>query len=331
MARSLGVDLAGVRGSGPGGRILFDDVAAASGRLGPTAETPRTQRPQRGRPHPPVPSGRTALTGDKDVSAAWGVAGTRMPFRGLRRRIAERMVQSKRTIPHYSYVDECEVTQLVSLREALRESFLAAGCRLTYLPFIVRAVVAALQEVPLVNSTLDEDSGEIVLHDRYHIGIATSTRRGLIVPVLRNADRLTLPAIAREIERLASGARSGRLGREDLGGGTFTVTSIGGIGGLISAPIINPPEVGILGVGRIVKRPVCDAAGAIRTADMVYLSFSFDHRVVDGAVGAAFGNALIRGLNSPAALLLAGQLAEASTAGTTDGSGGGAPSAVAGS
>jgi pyruvate dehydrogenase E2 component (dihydrolipoamide acetyltransferase)/2-oxoisovalerate dehydrogenase E2 component (dihydrolipoyl transacylase) len=226
----------------------------------------------------------------------------------LRRKIAEHMALAKRTIPHYSYVDECDVTDLVKLRESLREPFARAGVKLTYLAFAVKAVVAALKEVPIVNASLNEADGEIVLHDRYHIGIAVSTPAGLIVPVIHDADKKDLAAIAREVDRLSTEARAGKAKRDDLLGGTFTVTSVGNIGGLFSTPVINHPEVGILGVGKIVKRPVFDDAGRVRPADLVYLSFSFDHRVVDGAVGAAFANILLRELRNPAALLLPARL-----------------------
>ena len=214
------------------------------------------------------------------------------------------MVEAKHTIPHYSYVDECDVTDLVRLRELLREDFARAGVKLTYMAFVVKAVVTALKQVPIVNASLDEDAGEIVLHDRYHIGIATATPAGLIVPVVRDADRKDLAQIATEVERLSADARAGKSRLEDLRGSTFSITSIGGIGGLFSMPIINHPEVAILGIGQIVKRPRYDAAGNVRPVDILYLSFSFDHRVVDGAVGAVFGNAVKAYLHSPARLLL---------------------------
>src|SRR5262249_49389478 len=152
----------------------------------------------------------------------------------------------------------------------------------------------ALKEVPIVNASLDEAAGEIVLHDHYNIGVAVATPSGLMVPVVHDADRKDLAEVARTIERLSTEARAGKVRLEDLRGRAFRVTSIGNIGGLISTPVINHPEVGIMGIGKIVKRPVYDAAGDLRPADMVYLSFSFDHRVVDGAVGAVFGNAVIR-------------------------------------
>jgi pyruvate dehydrogenase E2 component (dihydrolipoamide acetyltransferase)/2-oxoisovalerate dehydrogenase E2 component (dihydrolipoyl transacylase) len=285
MARKLGIDLAQVRGSGPGGRILIGDLAAQVG--------------------PATTDGKRKIA---ELRPDFGTPGTRIKLQGIRRKIAEHLVLSKRTIPDYSYVDECNVTELVRLREALREPFGRAGVKLTFLTFFVKAVTAALKEIPIVNASLDEQAGEMVLHDRYHIGVAVATPGGLIVPVIHDADRKDLAAIAQEIERLSSAARTGKVKLEELRGGTFTVTSVGNIGGLFSAPVINHPEVGILGVGKVVKRPVFDPAGNVRPADMVYLSFSFDHRVVDGAVGAAFGNAVIRQLQTPAAMLLPAKL-----------------------
>jgi pyruvate dehydrogenase E2 component (dihydrolipoamide acetyltransferase)/2-oxoisovalerate dehydrogenase E2 component (dihydrolipoyl transacylase) len=283
MARKLGIDLTAIQGSGPGGRILLDDITS---RLAA----------------PATPDGRP------EVVADYGKPGTRIKMQGLRRTIAQRMVQSKRVIPHYSYVDECEVTELVNLRNNLRDRYARAGVKLTYLAFFVKAVVAALKEVPIVNASLDEEAGEIVLHDRYHIGIAVATPAGLMVPVVHDADQKDIGTTARDIDRLSNAARAGKSRREDLRDGTFTITSVGSHGGLIATPVINPPEVGILALGKIVKRPVYDAAGQIRPAEMIYLSASFDHRVIDGAVGAAFANAILSQLQNPAALLLPAQL-----------------------
>jgi pyruvate dehydrogenase E2 component (dihydrolipoamide acetyltransferase)/2-oxoisovalerate dehydrogenase E2 component (dihydrolipoyl transacylase) len=279
LARKLGLDLGGVQGSGPEGRILIGDLSSA---LKPGAPTHTKPRP----------------------TFDLGKPGTRIKLQGIRRKIAEHMVHSKRTVPHYSYVDECDATRLVQLREDLKAPLAEKGIRLTYLAFLVQAVTRALKEVPIVNSTLDEESNEIVVHDRYHIGIAVAGPAGLVVPVVHDAGNKVLPEIAQEIARLSEDARSGKSRLEDLRGSTFTVTSIGNIGGLISTPVINLPNVGIMGVGQIVKRPVYDAAGNLRPADMLYLSFSFDHRVVDGAIGAVFGNAVRRQLEHPAALLV---------------------------
>jgi pyruvate dehydrogenase E2 component (dihydrolipoamide acetyltransferase)/2-oxoisovalerate dehydrogenase E2 component (dihydrolipoyl transacylase) len=279
LARKLGIDLSRVSGTGPEGRILIEDLSS------------HVQSPPRVSEWPaPVQN--------------FGKPGTRIKLQGLRRTIAEHMVKATNTIPHYSYVDECDVTELVHLREQLRDHFGRKGVKLTYLAFLVKAVTAALKEVPLVNASLDEQSEEIILHDHHHIGIAVATPRGLIVPVVHDADKKELGQVAAEIDRLSNAARAGKVRREEVRGGTFTVTSVGNIGGLFSTPIINHPEVGILGVGKIVQRPVFVEAGQVRPADIVYLSFSFDHRVVDGAVGAAFANAVIHQLQRPALLLV---------------------------
>lgn len=278
MARKLGVDLAQIRGSGPAGRILIDDLS----------------QHLTGAPLKPVASPPTD----------YGMPGTRIKFAGLRRKIGEHMVRAKQTIPHYTYVDECNVSALVVLRESLKETMARKGVRLTYLAFMVKAVTAALKEVPIVNASLDEKTEEIVLHDHYNIGMAVATPGGLVVPVIHDTDQKNLLAIATQIEQLGNDARQGKLKLDDLRGGTFTITSIGNIGGLFSTPIINHPEVGILGVGKIVKRPVFDEHGQVKAADMLYLSFSFDHRVLDGAIGTAFGNAVVKHLQNPAAMLV---------------------------
>ncbi len=286
MARQLGIELSEVRGSGPGGRILIDDLTSAiEAKLEHSKDIAESESPDT------LQMGLTKFQ-----------PGTRVKLKGLRRKIAQQMVLAKQTAPHYSYVDECNVSELVRLRASLKETAQKSGVKLTYLAFFVKAVVEALREAPLVNATLADE--EIVLHDRYNIGIATNTPDGLIVPVIHDADKMEILQVAREIELLSSAARSGKATIENLRGGTFTITSIGNIGGLISTPIINHPEVGIMGVGKIMKRPIYDNTGNIQPADMLYLSFSFDHRVVDGAVGAAFGNSVIQRMQNPAALLL---------------------------
>ncbi|HVK17815.1 MAG TPA: dihydrolipoamide acetyltransferase family protein [Fimbriiglobus sp.] len=284
LARKLGVDLARVHGTGPAGRVLLEDLAPFLGSKAAPADRPAA-RPE-------------------TVGLDFGVAGTRVKLLGLRRKIAEHMVAAKKAIPDYSYIDECDLTDLVRLRTQLKDTFGRAGVRLTYLPFFVKAAARALKEIPIVNCTFDEAAGEMVLHDRYNVGVAVATPQGLVVPVVKDADRKDVAAIATEIDRLSADCRAGRPKLEDLKGGTLTVTSIGGIGGLISTPIINHPEVGIMGVGKVVRRPVYDVHGTIRPADLIYLSFTFDHRIVDGAVGAAFGNAVVKHLQNPASLLL---------------------------
>lgn len=286
LARKFGVDLAHVRGSGPHGRILLDDLTPYLAPK-PSSNGPRTATPA---PEGPKPD--------------YGVPGTRVKLIGMRRKIAEHMVESKRHIPHYSYIDECDISDLVRLRAQLREPLAKTGVKLTYLAFFVKAVSRALKEIPLANSSFDEATGEVVLHDKYNIGVAVAAPHGLLVPVVKDTDKKDVTTIATDIERLSNDARAGKSKIDDLRGGTFTVTSIGNIGGIISTPIINHPEVGIMGVGKVVKRPVYDANGALKPADIVYLSFSFDHRVLDGAIGVAFGNAVTRYLLAPALLLM---------------------------
>ena len=278
LARKLGIDLATVRGSGPGGRVLLDDM------------TPRLAKLNG---HAPKPAGPD-----------YGTPGTRVKLTGLRRAIAAQMVASATAIPHYTYVDECDFTELVRLRTQLKEPLAKRGVKLTYLPFVLKAIALALKEMPIVNATHDDATEETTLHAGVHLGVAVAAPAGLFVPVVRDADRLDVVGLAREVERLSADARAGKLRPQDSRGGTFTVTSIGSVGGLIATPIVNRPEVGILAVGKIVRRPVFDAAGSVVPADLAYLSFSFDHRIIDGAVGAAFGNAVIRRLQAPAALLL---------------------------
>ena len=287
LARKLGIELARVRGTGPGGRILIEDLAPYL-------------RPKAGPADHPI----AAAAGTDTTKLDFGVAGTRRKLVGMRRRIAEHMVEAKHKIPHYSYIDECDLTDLVRLRSQLRDPLAKTGVKLTYLAFFVKAAARALRDIPIVNSTFDEPAGEVALLDHYNIGVAVAAPGGLIVPVVKDADKKDLLAIAMEIDRLSTDAKAGKSKLEDLKGGTFTVTSIGGIGGLISTPIINHPEVAIMGLGKVVKRPLYDANGNLKPHDIVYLSLSFDHRIVDGAIGAAFGNAVVRYLQAPALLLL---------------------------
>jgi pyruvate dehydrogenase E2 component (dihydrolipoamide acetyltransferase)/2-oxoisovalerate dehydrogenase E2 component (dihydrolipoyl transacylase) len=286
MARKLGIDLAHLHGSGPDGRILIEDVTSQ-------VKIPDLDGNSK--------ADNTSLA---LPAMDYGKPGTRQKLQGLRRIMAEHMVRAKQIIPHAAYIDECDVTELVRLRDSLRDAFAKDGIKLTYVPFFAKAVAAALKEIPIVNSSFNDEAGEIVLHDHYHIGVATATQAGLIVPVLHDADRADLVQVARELNRLSEEAKAGKSKLEDLRGGTFTITSIGGYGGLISTPVVNHPQTAILGLGRIVKRPVYDSVGNLKPADMLYLSLSFDHRVLDGANAAAFCNSVIKKLQTPAVLLL---------------------------
>lgn len=261
IAKDLGVDLSGVTGTGPAGRVSEEDVRRAALSSATAAGTePREER---------------------------------IPFRGKRRMAAKKMVLSKSTVPHALLVDEADATNLLAIREAIRGVAEREGVKITVLPFIVQAVVTALRVHPAINVSLDEERGEIIRKKHYDIGMAVDAEEGLVVPVIKDAGDKTIVELAREIERLSDAARTGGLSLSDVSGGTFTVTSIGSIGGLWSYPVINVPEAAILGVHKIVKRPVF-RDGAVAARDMMYLSLSFDHRLIDGGTATRFMNDVIR-------------------------------------
>ncbi len=292
LARDLNVDLRQVPPSGPQGRVTRTDVesfrgtpsSAPSGARAPTA--PVAIAP----PAAPVPIARGPLE-------------ERIPFAGVRRKIAQKMAQSKHTAAHFTFVEECDVTELKALRATLKAPAEAAGVKLSFLPFIVKATVAALKKHPWLNTALDESTNEIVFRKYFNIGIATATEAGLIVPVVKDADRKSVLEIAKDIDRLASDARAGKVKLEDLTGSTFTITSLGAQGGLFATPIINFPEVAILGVHQMKQKPVVKD-GQIVVGDVMLLSLSFDHRIVDGHVGAAFAYEIIAYLEQPGRLWL---------------------------
>ncbi|KFE69596.1 dihydrolipoamide acetyltransferase family protein [Hyalangium minutum] len=292
MAREHGLNLAEIAGSGSQGRVTKADVVAAlEGRTtsNVVSQAPAVQvRPSAA----PVASGR----GDE-----------RVPLRGLRKKIAEKMVRSKFTMPHFAFVEEVDGSDLVALRKRLNSQLKSAGedIKLTFLPFIVKAVIAALKKYPHLNANFDETTQELVVRGEYNIGIAAQTPDGLTVAVVRNADRLTLRELAQEISRLGTAARERKLKMEELTGGTFTITSLGQSGGLFATPIINHPEVGILGVHKLRKRPVVDKNDQIVVREMMNLSLSCDHRVIDGSVAAEFVYEVIKYLEQPDMLFLA--------------------------
>ena len=293
-ARDLGVDLRVVPPTGEKGRVLTRDVESFRPQ-GAAHELATGDNRHVAFGKPAAPSPTTLESAD--------VAEERIPFAGMRRKIALRMAESKRTAAHFTFVEECDVTLLKALRMRLLPAAEAQGAKLTYLPFIVKAVVAALKKHPMLNAALDEARQEIVYRKVFHIGIATSTDAGLLVPVIRHADRRTLLDLAREIDRLGQSAKMGKAQAKDLSGSTFTITSLGTQGGLFATPIINFPEVGILGVHKIKQRPVVKS-GAITIGEVMLLSLSFDHRLVDGHVGAAFAYEIIAYLEDPDRLFL---------------------------
>ncbi len=287
LARDLRVDIRQVRGTGPAGRITSDDVRAQL-RGAPGGETA------------PGTAGKAAVPASETVSEAGDV---RLPFRGVRKKIAERLVHSKHTAAHFTYVEEVDCTDLVAVRAKANARLAERGVKLSYLPFIIKATVGALTKFPQLNATLDEAAGEIVQRRAHHIGLATATDSGLIVPVIRDAGRRSLVALAKEIDRLADATRTGKATREDISGSTFTITSLGLLGGLLATPIINFPEVAILGVHKIAKRPAA-VGDQIMLRDMMNLSISVDHRIVDGYDAARFVAEIKAALESPDLLLV---------------------------
>ncbi|HXT34588.1 MAG TPA: dihydrolipoamide acetyltransferase family protein [Chloroflexota bacterium] len=288
LAREHQIDLATIQGSGPAGRILAADIQAYLTGPAPSSV-----------PAPAVaPPAAVEMPGIAESSPE-----ERVPLRGLRRRIAENMVLSTTSMPQVSSMIEVEVSGLVALRKSVAPAAEAKGIKLSYLPFIVKAVVFALKDFPYVNAAIDDATHEIVLKRRYHIGMAAATDDGLLVPVIRDADRLTVLEIAAEIARLTEGARARTLGMPDLRGSTFTVSNFGSVGGFFATPIINPGEAAILGLGRIVERPwVVD--GRVEPRPILPLSFTADHRLIDGELAMRFLNALIGRLEQPGRLLL---------------------------
>ncbi len=290
LAKELNVSLAAMRGSGPQGRIIEEDV----------------RRAVRGQVATPAPASRAAPAHAPSVAMTSAAGEERVPILGLRKRIFDKMSKSKATAAHFTYVEEVDMTQLVHLRDHLKETAERKGIKLTYLPFIVKAVIAALKEFPMLNASVDDDFGEIVIKRYYNIGIATATEEGLTVTVVHEADRMDVWPLAREIERLATAAREKKLGLQDVQGSTFTITSLGKEGGVFATPIINWPEVAIVGVHKIEKRPVV-RNDQIVIREMMYLSCSFDHRVVDGHVGAAFVQAVRNYLEHPATIFVSSE------------------------
>ncbi len=290
MAREHGLDLAAIAGTGPQGRVTKADVVAAL--EGGEKNVVAAAAPKQARPAAPAVS--------------TGAADERIPLRGLRKKIAEKMVRSKFTAPHFAFVEEVDATELVALRARLNAQLAAAGdnTKLNYLPFIIKATVAALKKFPHLNANFDEAAQELVVRGEYNIGMAAATPDGLTVAVVKNADRLTLAELARETSRLGAAARDRKLKMEELTGGTFTISSLGQSGGLFATPIINHPEVGILGVHRLRKRPAV-VGDQVVVRDMMNLSLSCDHRVIDGSVAADFTYEIIKYLEKPDLLFLA--------------------------
>jgi 2-oxoisovalerate dehydrogenase E2 component (dihydrolipoyl transacylase) len=277
-ATALGIDLSTIAGSGPGSIIQhgdLDQILQAKQVVAPALAKPAMGAREEGA---------------EDIRIF-----------GLRRRIAERMLDAKRRIPHFAYVEEVDVTELEALRGKLNSTHASRG-RLTMLPFLIRALVKSIGQHPGVNAHFDDGEGVIRRFTSVHVGIATQTERGLLVPVIHNAETKDIWKLAAEIARLSEAARAGKSNREELSGSTITVTSLGALGGIAATPIINPPEVAIVGVNRMAERPMV-RDGAVVIRKMMNLSSSFDHRIVDGYEAAIFIKAVKDCLEAPAGLV----------------------------
>ena len=317
LAREMGIDLAHIPGSGRLGQVTREDVEKAAGSgvaeetRFTTAITPLQQAAM-------AVSGPGALGPSAALAASMSrvplktipapaVSGEkreeRTPFRGLRKKIAEKMHISKTTAAHFTYVEDCDFTELGKVRASLKPRAEEYGVKLTYLPFFFKAMALTLRRHPKLNSMLDEKTQEWVVKHYYNIGISVDTPTGLIVPVVKHCESRSILSIAAELQRVADEARAGKSKLDDIQGGTITVTSVGNIGGVLATPIINFPEVAIVGLNKIAPRPVV-RDGQIVIRDMAYLAISLDHRLVDGADGARFMTDLVKLLENPAGMML---------------------------
>lgn len=299
FAREAGIDITQVSGSGPSGRVMKEDIEKFIGNGGAKS----------------TGGGATSAGTPKFVSGYATRAGnqtpteleTQIPFKGLRKKISEKMRQSKDHAAHFTYVEECDITNLVELRAKAKEIGTAAGVKVTYLPFIMKAMVAALKRYPMLNSELREEEGVIIQKNYYNIALSVQTDDGLMAPVVKDVGNKTILEIAADIEGLAARARTKKLTMDDNTGGTITLTNAGTIGGLFATPVINYPEVAILGFNKIFRKPVVKTIGGkeeIVIRDWTYFSISLDHRIVDGAVGAEFMKLFISYIENPALLVM---------------------------
>lgn len=292
LAQTLGVDISKIQGTGPGGRITEQDVKAAKVAAPPGHEQAK---------HPATAT-TTPRTGPKIKFEKYGRV-IRVPMNNVRKIIAKRMVESAFTIPHVTHVEEIDVTELDKIRKAKKQEATNKGFNLTFMPFIMKACVTALRDHPYVNASIDEEKQEIILKKHYHLGFAVDTGQGLMVPVIKHVDNLSILQIAKEITKFAEECRSKEIQPKDLQGHTFTVTNIGSIGGVMATPIINYPDAAILGMYRMKELPrVIDGKVVVRK--VMNLSLTFDHRIIDGAQAAKFMIEVKKLLEDPQQLLL---------------------------
>lgn len=288
LAKDLGVDITTVKGTGPKGRVMKNDIKAA-------AQQVEVQ------PKDNIISKPTAPLYKPEE----GQNIERIPLSSIRKTIFKQMEISKFTIPHVTAMEEIDITELVILRKKYKERLSQEDIYLTYLPFIIKALVFTLKQFPIFNASYDSENQELILKHFYHMGIATDTERGLMVPVVRDVDRKSIAALAKEILDVTSRSKENKVNLQELKGSTFSITNYGSVGGLFATPVINYPEIAILGLGRIVEKPIVKE-GSIVIAKILPVSLTFDHRFIDGAGGSRFLNTLANLLEDPEMLLLKG-------------------------
>ncbi|QOR68398.1 2-oxo acid dehydrogenase subunit E2 [Cytobacillus suaedae] len=303
-AREKGVDIKAVQGSGKNGRIVMADIDSfLQGGAPVTAATETSEEVTTQETVTAKAENKEKATPAKQPIPAGQYPETREKISGIRKAIAKAMVNSKHTAPHVTLMDEVDVTALVAHRKKFKGIASDKGIKLTYLPYVVKALTSALREFPALNTSLDDATDEIIHKHYYNIGIAADTDKGLLVPVVKDADRKSIFTISNEINELAGKARDGKLGSDDMKGASCTITNIGSAGGQWFTPVINHPEVAILGIGRIAEKPVVNN-GEIVVAPVLALSLSFDHRMIDGATAQNALNHIKRLLNDPQLLLM---------------------------
>lgn len=290
LAREMGVDLNGMSGTGLAGRVTRDDVlnakapTARSSGSSPSASLPQIQKPS--------------------YQGPAGSAEERVPLLGVRKKIAENLQRAKQIIPHFTLMDEADVTQLVGFRESLKEAAEKAGTKVTYMPFVMKALIATIREFPMFNASIDDAAGEIVYKKYFNLGFAADTPNGLLVPVIKNADQKTIMDLSKEIIDLSTRARDGKLKLDEMKNATITVTNIGSVGGTYATPVINHPEVAIFGMYKISDKLVLAADGNVSVRKVMNFTITCDHRLIDGAVAARFLKAFINRIQNPGVLML---------------------------
>lgn len=290
LARETGVDINALQGTGIAGRVTRDDVSKAKGGGGGVSAPSGARAPMMDIPRPAVISQPGSLE-------------DRVPIRGIRKKIAENMQMAKHVIPHFTLMEEVRVDQLINVRTAAKEHAEKYGVKVTYLPFIMKAVIATCREFPMFNASMDDQAQEIVYKKYFNMGFAADTPNGLMVPVIKNADFKTILQISQEIQQLAGKARDGKLALEDMKGATMTITNIGSVGGVYATPIINHPEVAILGVYKIQDKPIWNGKEFTR-GQVMNFTITCDHRLIDGAVAANFMKSFAARIENPSQLML---------------------------